>query len=160
MDFKKLKIITHQTEKPEKLRAKRKGIIVHKLLSLYTPKEDLKLILKKAFLSLGEKPQEWSEEELLKPVRKVLEREEIKRWFEKEALPELELVDQEGRLHRVDRLFVDQQEVWVIEFKIGEKSPEHIEQVEEYMRLLRDIFPDKHIRGALLYVESGELTLI
>ncbi len=160
MDFKKLKIVTHQAEKPEKLRAKRKGNIIHKLLALYTPKENLELIFKKALLTLGEKPQEWREEELLEPVRKVLEREEIKRWFEKEALPELELVNQEGRLHRVDRLFVDQQEVWVIEFKVGEKRPEHLEQVKEYIRLLRDIFPDKHIRGALLYVESGELTLI
>ena len=47
-----------------------------------------------------------------------------------------------------------------MEFKIGEKRPEHLEQVREYMRLLRDIFPDKRIHGALLYVESGELTLI
>jgi len=160
MDFKKLKIVTHQAEKPEKLRAKRKGNIIHKLLSLYTPKENLELILKKALLVLGEKPNEWDKGELLEPVKRLLEREEIKKWFEKEALPEFELVDLEGRLYRVDRLFVDQQEVWAIEFKVGEKRLEHLEQVKEYMRLLRDIFPDKHIRGALLYVESGELTLI
>jgi hypothetical protein len=53
MDFKKLRIITHQPERSENLRTKRKGILIHKLLSLYNPKEDLGSTLKRALLALG-----------------------------------------------------------------------------------------------------------
>jgi hypothetical protein len=160
MDFKKLRIITHQPERSENLRTKRKGILIHKLLSLYNPKEDLGTTLKRALLALGENPNEWDERELVEPVKRLLQNESIRKWFEREAFSELELVDQEGNLHRVDRLLVDKREVWAIEFKVGKKRPEHLEQLKGYVNLLKEIFPDKLVHGALLYVESGELTLI
>lgn len=81
----------------------------------------------------------------------------VRPWFTEAAgrsvLNEQELVDASGRLHRVDRLVVDQESVTVLDYKTGEEQEEHHEQVRQYMQFIRELYPDKAVQGILLYLD-------
>jgi ATP-dependent exoDNAse (exonuclease V) beta subunit len=69
------------------------------------------------------------------------------------VLNEQEIVDASGRLHRVDRLVVDQGAVTVLDYKTGEEQEEHHEQVRQYMQIVRELYPEQTVQGVLLYLD-------
>jgi ATP-dependent helicase/nuclease subunit A len=69
---------------------------------------------------------------------------------------ELTLLDERGRLFRVDRLIEIESTLTVVDWKTGGESAEsHREQVANYCRLLSRIYPDRGIRGLLCYLDEG-----
>ncbi len=70
----------------------------------------------------------------------------IERYFN-----EKEFVDTNGEILRVDRLSFKGGVPFVIDYKTGAKSKEHIQQVKRYMRLF------KNSRGLIYYSKSGEI---
>lgn len=65
---------------------------------------------------------------------------------------------------RVDRLVVDGERALAVEFKSGaapkswaSAHPAHRNQILDYVALLRDMHPDREVRGALLYLEGPVL---
>ena len=75
---------------------------------------------------------------------------------EAEVLDEVEFLDEEGRLLRVDRLIRDRSGSTVVDWKSGEEGrAAQREQVARYCRLLAQIHPGERVRGVLVYLAGG-----
>ncbi|MCS7081775.1 MAG: UvrD-helicase domain-containing protein [Bacteroidetes bacterium] len=102
---------------------------------------------------------EWAcwREEARRSLLRFLERPQVQghfRWRPNRIVyTELELLDAQGRLHRIDRLVCDPECIWVLDFKTGAPRPEDAAQIAEYARWVRALWPDRPIRTSLLYVE-------
>jgi ATP-dependent helicase/nuclease subunit A len=55
-------------------------------------------------------------------------------------------------LERVDRLVEFETEVWVLDYKSSEhaSAEQHREQVVAYCKAVRDLYPGKSVRGAVI----------
>ncbi|MBI3194406.1 MAG: PD-(D/E)XK nuclease family protein, partial [Ignavibacteriae bacterium] len=71
----------------------------------------------------------------------------------RKILTEQEIVGANGQLHRADRLIIDTDSVLVLDFKTGAEKESYIKQVQNYMMLVRQLFVEKKIEGALAYVD-------
>ncbi len=69
---------------------------------------------------------------------------------------EATLIDRDGQAHRPDRVTSDGTTTRVLDIKTGVSAPRHHEQVERYMRLLREV-GEHHVTGHLLYVADSRL---
>ncbi len=87
-------------------------------------------------------------------LNKLLHDPFTRKWFytEGEVFTEKEVCDQEGNLFRMDRLIIGEKTVEVIDYKLEEEHPHHLAQIENYKKLLAGIFPDKEIKGYLVYL--------
>jgi len=71
------------------------------------------------------------------------------------------IVDARGSTFKMDRVIVDPGLVQFIDYKTGEiRSDTHVEQVGRYGRLLSEVYPDREVRGFLLYLDDGEVVSI
>ena len=71
---------------------------------------------------------------------------------------EQEYVDNKGRLLRMDRVIIDEDQVTVLDYKTGsEKKAEasHLSQLRNYMNVLKGLYPDKEICGLIAYVDRS-----
>jgi len=93
------------------------------------------------------------------PLADFFERREDRR-----VLREAHFCDAAGAVFRMDRVVVDPQTVTVIDFKTGgggaapgraEWDAEGRDQVEAYVRILKDIFPGKFVLGYLAYLDRN-----
>jgi ATP-dependent exoDNAse (exonuclease V) beta subunit len=76
---------------------------------------------------------------------------------------EQDFSDPAGNLLRMDRVIIDPDRVLVMDYKTGsEKKAEekHLLQLKSYMRILRDLFPDRNMEGMIAYVDLGEVVRI
>jgi ATP-dependent exoDNAse (exonuclease V) beta subunit len=75
------------------------------------------------------------------------------------VLREIELANALGMLYRLDRVLVDKDSVTVIDFKTGGDAleQEYREQVQNYILLLKEIFPARKVTGFLAYVDMREV---
>ena len=76
---------------------------------------------------------------------------------------EQDFSDPAGNLLRMDRVIIDQDRVMVMDYKTGnEKKAEekHLLQLKNYMRILRDLHPDKNVTGMIAYVDLKEIVRI
>jgi RecB family exonuclease len=79
------------------------------------------------------------------------------------AWNEKELVDEGGRLFRIDRLVADPKEITVIDYKTGgqEDAEEyHLPQMRNYLHIVRGIYPDHVVSGIIAYVDQQKLRRI
>jgi len=73
---------------------------------------------------------------------------------------EEEIVNEEGRLFRIDRLLLDKDRVVVIDWKTGrerEAESQHEAQMKNYLRILEAVYPGRNREGMIVYVEQGEV---
>ena len=80
------------------------------------------------------------------------------------VLREFDFCDSTGAVLRMDRVVIDPAVVTVIDFKTGAEAatPRQAEweqgdreQVAAYLRILKDIFPEKSVRGVLAYIDKS-----
>jgi ATP-dependent exoDNAse (exonuclease V) beta subunit len=72
------------------------------------------------------------------------------------ARVEQDIVDEQGHLRRVDRFLVGKDEIWLVDFKTGQRDPKaHAEQLLEYSRLLKRIYPDHRQKIFLSYLDEA-----
>ncbi|MCX7985116.1 MAG: UvrD-helicase domain-containing protein [Bacteroidetes bacterium] len=76
------------------------------------------------------------------------------------VLCEAEFVTLRGQLYRMDRVIIDHDTVLVIDFKTGHEEKEYEQQIRTYMDILRDIYPEKNTKGALVYIDSQRIEWI
>ncbi|MBQ0048619.1 MAG: UvrD-helicase domain-containing protein [Bacteroidales bacterium] len=87
----------------------------------------------------------------------------VQRWFDNsyEVINECEIVHHDAELgemvvHRPDRVMVGEHEVIVVDFKFGrKKSASYVTQVETYMQLIAEMYPEHTVSGYLWYVSEG-----
>ena len=91
-------------------------------------------------------------------IKRLLNRVELKRFFEVSdgrIYLEKEFVTAKGETKRVDRLILKQKEAWVIDYKSAKDTDnKYRQQIEEYMKIIKDIYPDLKIRGFLIYLDE------
>ncbi|HTY07944.1 MAG TPA: PD-(D/E)XK nuclease family protein, partial [Candidatus Edwardsbacteria bacterium] len=97
-------------------------------------------------------------------VGTFLARPQVARWFAPQAgrtvQREVEFIDRDGHIVRMDRLVCDGQGLTVIDFKTGGESPrataQHQEQVRRYLEVLSQAHPGAVISGRLIYWDGTE----
>ena len=72
---------------------------------------------------------------------------------------EQEFLSRSGALYRVDRLVIDPDSVTVLDYKTGGDADEQAyrEQIQNYMTILRDVFPGRRVSGAIAYIDALRL---
>ncbi len=103
--------------------------------------------------------KEW--EKSIEMVCDIIMHDGIRQFFftqEECIYTECEIVDGRGNTKRIDRLIVSDDEVKVIDYKSSRVGyEEQCEQVREYMRILREVYPDRKIMGYLIYFDEGSV---
>ncbi len=148
------------------LSEKRRGDLIHTILAgirhldgeLETTPEDAIKQAAKKFASL--KSEDFLLDDVCNTLAIFLRHREIAPYFQQQpdrtAWNEQELVDEGGRLFRVDRLVADPEDITVIDYKTGgEESAEerHIPQMRNYLRIVRGVYPGRRVSGIVAYVD-------
>lgn len=153
----------------ERIEETKRGEFFHEILSRITfeYEKDIEEIIKSISAAKKEK---YDEEDARKTIIEFLSLEDVRKWFKKQPnrqiLREVEYVDEDGSLYRMDRLVIDPERITVIDFKSGEELPFHDEgllgqayrnQIKKYMKLLEKLFPQKECKGYLAFIEAKHL---
>ncbi|MBU0468753.1 MAG: hypothetical protein KJ736_06795, partial [Candidatus Omnitrophica bacterium] len=68
---------------------------------------------------------------------------------------EKDIADEKGNSKRLDRLIVSDNEVCIVDYKSSEEeNNDNKEQILEYIRIVKNIYPDRKVTGALLYFDT------
>ncbi len=68
---------------------------------------------------------------------------------------EKEVSNRFGDLKRIDRLIIRPDMVWIIDYKSSKNfSQKHRDQIKEYIQILKEIYPNKKVRGFLIYLDE------
>ncbi|MFD2563445.1 UvrD-helicase domain-containing protein [Aquimarina rubra] len=134
-----------------------KGNLIHELMSSIYTHQDLDKVIENAFetgkISLLDKKLLYDE------LKMVLDHPELSRYFseDNEVLNERDIMSN-GHLYRPDRVTIDPKGLaTVIDYKTGEHSASHANQLEEYSLLLQKI--GYKLENKILVYFNDELTL-
>lgn len=157
--LKKSKLIKPEEVFINRLKAKKKGEIVHKIMESIKELKDITELENLIDLFLHKyRIEEKIKEELIG----IFKEKEFMRFFQNldswKIFNEKEVCDSSGNIHRIDRLMIGNDRIIILEYKSGEdKNDEHIQQLNGYMRIIKEIFPEKEIEGFLVYIEQKEI---
>lgn len=76
-----------------------------------------------------------------------------------EVNSEMEILDEVGGIHRPDKVFELENEVFVVDFKIGSPQKKYERQVATYKELLEDLY-QKKVKGILLFASENFAEMI
>ncbi len=138
----------------------REGTFLHKALEHIDKidKEELEKIVRKAVERAASElgyPDDKMQENAVKILEDFLRNEEVFSFFSGEgrAEREYEVVEEEGNIFRIDRLYITSKETTIIDFKTTlseENLEDYRKQVRHYGKLIREIFPEKEVKLKLL----------
>jgi len=163
-----IKIHTHAlslVQDPERIRSVQRGELIHLALSFlvyYAGREDVERAILQAFALQGIEGARWDiEKDYLAPLWAALSLPQVRAWFERGVrnLREVEVMDAQGELHRIDRLIIWEGKAEVIDFKVGRREEGHRSQVELYQGMAEAVFQCP-CRGYLLYVDEPALVAV
>jgi ATP-dependent exoDNAse (exonuclease V) beta subunit len=153
----------------------RRGEIAHKILA------EVEFLRSGWDIDIPEIIQKISREEAEAPVFEAIGRSIIRyfqgsplddHFIEKEGrrvFREFNVCDARGGVYRMDRVVIDEDSVGIIDFKTGGESEaakqaewdeEDKEQVAAYIRIIKDIFPKKSVRGILAYIDRKKWEMV
>jgi ATP-dependent exoDNAse (exonuclease V) beta subunit len=124
--------------------------------------EDIERSVLRAFALQGRWRRRWEiDNEYIKPIFNAISLPQARPWFEKNVvnLREVDVVDAHGDVHRVDRMIRKEGELEVIDFKMGQREEEHLDQVSGYKELVEMIF-HRPTRGYLLYIDEPSVVAL
>jgi ATP-dependent exoDNAse (exonuclease V) beta subunit len=103
-------------------------------------------------------------ETMKKNLLEFLNHEDITPYFQaiswRVIRKEQDFSDNRGNLFRMDRVIFEEDQVTVIDYKTGtdkEAEKEYISQLKYYIRILKEICPDKNVEGVIAYVDLKEI---
>ena len=65
------------------------------------------------------------------------------------------MVNRFGDGKRIDRLVVREKEIWIVDYKSSQEAkPDHEKQINEYVQIIKDIYPKREVKGFLVYLDS------
>jgi ATP-dependent exoDNAse (exonuclease V) beta subunit len=140
--------------------------LIHRIFSLIEwREEDFEDCLGRATRQASDEMRaEYDPRELKEIIRKTIELPEVKEFFirrpGREMRREQEFVDGAGRLSRMERLVIDPDRVIVVDWKTGkDKDAEKAYEVQmnNYLAILKGIYPERSIEGFIVYVDPGEV---
>lgn len=134
--------------------AKRSGITMHSILSMIRDASDLDKALGTAVLEGLLAPEE------VAPLRdhllSLLQHPQLSDYYRQgtDSRLEAELITQESRLLRPDRVVFQEQQVIIIDYKTGkEDSKKHAQQLLDYQQALKDL-GHQNVKKLLVYLED------
>jgi hypothetical protein len=158
-----LKIHTHPlslVQDPDRVRAVQRGELIHLsllMLDHYSARADIEQAVLQAFALRGVDHERWDiGRDYLNPLEAALSLPQVRPWFAQGAmnLREVEVMDIQGAVHRIDRLIIgDDNMLEVIDFKVGNREEEHWTQVSLYLKLVTAVF-GRPLHGYLLYIDE------
>jgi ATP-dependent exoDNAse (exonuclease V) beta subunit len=96
-----------------------------------------------------------------------LNHEEISPYFQ--TIPgrvikkEQDFSDPRGNLFRMDRVIFEEDQIFVIDYKTGtdkEGEKAYVSQLKNYIRILKEIYPDRNVEGVIAYVDLKEISRV
>lgn len=133
---------------------KRFGTSLHLLMSRIDGLNEVDQVLQQLLNKRKIEPSEV--DEIKETLNQLKNNEEFKLYFQYPSINEKEIIDELGKAHIPDKIIFKEEELLVVDFKTGEPhSDEHQKQVQQYIKLLQEIYPDRHISGDLFYTQEG-----
>ncbi len=144
--------------------ALRGELIHHALFFLdhFSVQEDVERAVLQAFSLQGVDRMRWDvEKDYLKPIVSALSLPQARGWFKQGvvSLREVEIVDVQGEVHRIDCLVIGEGMLEVIDFKVGNRDEGYRVQVQLYQRLVEAIF-HRPTDGYLLYIDEPAVVAV
>ena len=106
-------------------------------------------------------PLWWRIRDLKPLVSGFIGRKDWKQFFflnEGEIFEEKEFVNKRGLTKRIDRLIVKEKEVLIVDYKSSpDFKEENLGQMLEYIAIIREIYPDKAVKGYFLYFDRPDI---
>lgn len=135
-----------------------RGIWLHALLQYLTNNPDEGLTALPNQLGILEA----EDDSLRAQAKNILNKQELVGFFNPReyvsAGNELPYINAQGELKRIDRLVEFENEVWVLDYKLGdsEDAARYARQMQEYRAAMQSIYAGKTVRCALIFAD-GEL---
>ncbi len=134
-----------------------RGIWLHALLQHCTENKqaDERGLQQSLAIPADEMPRLWQQ------VQHILGLPLLARFFDEQhflrAANELPYVNAKGEVRRIDRLVEFANEVWVLDYKLGnsEDAARHHPQMLEYLTAMSQIYPSKAVRCALIFSDGA-----
>ena len=153
------------TIQPRK-KAMERGTLIHKLLEFLPDieKEKRESLGAKYLANYAQEFLETDRTKILNDVLELMENPEFSMCFDAGSRAEVSIegiIDGEKIVGQIDRLFVQNDNVYIVDYKTGtspeitEKIPDsYVKQMQHYKELVAQIYPSKQIKCALLWVEN------
>jgi len=146
------------SSKNTKKESRKRGDLIHELLSHIYYLEDIQIVLDKYYLK-GE-IDKIEKEYFIKIFKKIHLHPIIKKYFSKNYLSmnEKSIILPDKNILRPDRISYDDKTCIVIDYKTGSKKEKDNLQVIEYMKYMREIL-NKETLGFIVYIEENNLSV-
>ncbi|MEO1767367.1 UvrD-helicase domain-containing protein [Thiobacter aerophilum] len=108
-------------------------------------------------------------EALLEEAKTLLTAPQLARFFAdgqyRRAVNELSYVGQDGELRRIDRLVEFDDEVWILDYKMGESAPAnppaaYRAQLAAYRAAMAPIYPERRVRAAVIFADGRLMEIL
>lgn len=147
---------------------KRTGLLLHRIFSSIRTRDDVERALATLETEgeIGTRPER---EYLKDEVEKALALPEVAHWFDgsMETYNECPILTQEYsedlskyNTYRPDRVMFAPDEIIVVDFKSGRPRAEYRRQVAGYMEQIRQMEPQRHVKGYLWYIADNRLEAV
>lgn len=134
------------------------GILMHEILREATTSEDIIVRIEEA--ERGNKLSAEQAEELKHMIGREFNRKQVQEWFSEwdEVHNECDIIcGQTIGTRRPDRVMISGERAVVVDYKFGaEKLPSHRKQIEQYVKLLRQMGYQR-VEGYVWYLSLGEI---
>jgi len=142
---------------------RRRGDFIHRVLFFVEDvTDDLEGIIRRVNEETG---SDYSDAEMKNCIVSIINNNDIKGYFkvapERQIRREQEYADGVGHLFRMDRVVIDPNQITLIDYKTGKSKPEGYQvQLQNYMRILGEIYQDRVITGLIVYVDLNEVQTV
>jgi ATP-dependent helicase/nuclease subunit A len=159
MESLKLKLHGENYFSSDKIELRKKinyGKLMHEVFEGINSPADIPLAVRK--LVLEGKLAEEESADIVKRVTSLITDPQVAGWFVpgNEVMTEAGILLPSGNTRRPDRVIFKDGKTTIIDFKFGEESPHHAEQVDHYRSLLSDMGYD-NIEGFIWYVDINKI---
>ncbi len=136
------------------------GNLIHESISYVHRKEDIPKIINTVLSKSGNQGYRKFTETVSQQVDAIWTLLENENWTSSsfEIVNECDLCDEQGMLHRPDRVLIQGDSAIVIDFKTGKQDDKYHHQVKEYCRLL-EATGISNLSGYLLYTTDKEIVI-
>jgi len=137
------------------------GNLVHESISLIHKEEDIKTAIAETLSKNGNQTYRKWNTKITTQVQGIWNLLKNKQWTSDyfEVLNECDLSDENGILHRPDKVLINGNTGIVIDFKTGKSDDKYFHQVKEYCRLLQET-GIQEVSGYLIYTADTELVKV
>ncbi|MCF8233895.1 MAG: UvrD-helicase domain-containing protein [Bacteroidales bacterium] len=92
---------------------------------------------------------------ILQKITGLINHTGLKRFFKKgiQVKNEAEMIDEHGSIHRPDRFVILDNETWIIDYKTGQKRPNHKQQLQQYKDIAAAM-GYKNIKMLIIYIDD------